>query len=494
MSEPLSPADLSVHFAGLDLSKPVAPSTSSTDPFFTYARPETHGVHVSKVQVEMRDGVLLAGELHRPANPDGTPASGRFPGIVYEFNGYNAVSFMGAGARSFVTRGYVALVCSVRGSGDSPGEIDPFGPQEQRDNVDLIAWLGTQPFSTGKVGQMGVSYGGHTTILAAVHQPEHLTAVIATQALSDWYEDTIYLGGGIYNNRIRGWQKDTAPATLETYPQHPLYDDFWRERSVRARWDRLDVPVLDVGGWLDQYRNAMVKNFRARPENVWMVAGPWSHGMLPGQFEDIATAAYLAWWDRWLSDDVPGLLPETKVTSYEMPDAGWKQYSTWPPSESREDHLTFASGGKLVAGSVEKTTDAFDVETGALLAETEFLPADLVLAGTPFVDLRVSFTADEGYIAVVLEDLGPDDAASRVTHGFLRASHRDGNEQRVPVEPGASYDLRVPLWATHHRFKAGHRLRIRVASRDEGVIDSDSPAGTVTVHYGPSTFTYQMIG
>ncbi|WP_326568907.1 CocE/NonD family hydrolase [Amycolatopsis rhabdoformis] len=492
MSEPLSPADLTEHFAGLDLTKVVAPSTSSTDPFFAYARPETHGVHVTEVQVEMRDGVLLAGELHRPANPDGTPAAGRFPGLVYEFNGYGAVSFMAGGARSFVTRGYVALVCSVRGSGASPGEIEPFGPQEQRDNVDLIEWLGTQPFSTGKVGQMGVSYGGHTTLLAAVHRPEHLTAVIAAQALSDWYENTIYLGG-IYNSRIRGWQKDTAPATLQTYPQHPLYDDFWRERSVRARWDTLDVPVLDVGGWLDQYRNAMVENFQARPENVWMVAGPWSHGMLPGQFEDIATAAYLAWWDHWLSDEVPGLLPETKVTSYEMPRSGWKQYSTWPPAEAREDHLGFAPG-KLVSGSAEQTTESFDVATGALCAETETLPADLVVAGTPLVDLRVSFTADEGYLAVALEDLGPDGAVSRVTHGFLRASHRDGNETRVPVIPGTTYDLRVPLWAAHHRFEAGHRLRIRIASRDEGVIDSDAPAGTVTVHYGHSAFTYPTIG
>ncbi|MEU4670483.1 CocE/NonD family hydrolase [Amycolatopsis sp. NPDC023774] len=64
---------------------------------------------------------------------------------------------------------------------------------------------------------------------------------------------------------MRGWQRDTAPATLETYPQHPLYDDYWRERSVRVRWDRLDVPLLDVGGWLDQYRNAMVQTSAPAP-------------------------------------------------------------------------------------------------------------------------------------------------------------------------------------------------------------------------------------
>jgi uncharacterized protein len=230
----------------------------------------------------------------------------------------------------------VALVGSVRGTGGAPGKLDPFGRQEQDDSFDLIEWLAAQSFSTGKVGQTGISYGGHNTLLAAVNQPPHLTAVIPVQAISDWYENTIYRGG-IPNEQIHEWQATTAPETLDIYPQHPLYDDFWRERSVKARWDKLTIPVLDVGGWLDPYLDAMVQNFVARQESVWMVAGPWSHGMIPGQFEDIASAAYLAWWDHWLAD-LPAPLPKTKVTSYEMPGPGaghgWQQFSTWSPAES----------------------------------------------------------------------------------------------------------------------------------------------------------------
>ncbi|MFC8823983.1 CocE/NonD family hydrolase [Streptomyces sp. NPDC057137] len=91
-----------------------------------------------------------------------------------------------------------------------------------------------------------------------------MTAAIAVQAISDWYENTIESGG---NAKIHEWQRSTAPETLATYPRHPFYD-YWRERSVKARWDQLQIPVLDVGGWLDPYRAAMVENFRAHPDTV----------------------------------------------------------------------------------------------------------------------------------------------------------------------------------------------------------------------------------
>jgi hypothetical protein len=75
-----------------------------------------------------------------------------------------------------------------------------------------------------------------------------------------------------------------------TYAQHPYYDDFWRERSVKARWRDLDVPTLEIAGWYDRYRDGMVANFQARKENVWLVAGPWQHGMPAGQYADIGAA------------------------------------------------------------------------------------------------------------------------------------------------------------------------------------------------------------
>jgi predicted acyl esterase len=489
MSQPTSAEIIAMVMEQGDFTPgPPTASIGKSDPFFSHDRTPEYGVHVETIEVPTRDGSHLVSDLRRPAGPDGLPATGRFPGIVYDFNAYDARQFYGLGADYFVMRGYVAVVSSVRGTGGTPGRLDPFGRQEQQDSYDLIEWLAAQPFSTGKVGQTGVSYGGHNTLLAAVNQPPHLTAIIPVQAISDWYENTIYRGG-IPNAQIHEWQQRTAPETLETYPQHPLYDAFWRDRSVKARWDKLTIPVLDVGGWLDPYRDAMVANFTARQENTWMVAGPWMHGMVPGQFEDIASAAYLAWWDHWLTD-LPAPLPKAKVTSYEMPGPGaghgWQQFSTWPPAGSQPASWIPTADGVLSAATEAATIAEFEANSGRLTFDTAPLAHDIVMTAGAQAVLRVAFTAMDGNVAVVLDDVDESGAATRVTNGWLKASHRNGHEKPAPVTPSAFVTLEVPLWPAHYRMVAGHRLRMTVSSDDFPNIETQAPFGTVYVELGTS--------
>jgi len=472
-------AEMMRQFAAAGGMRPGAPTVTVDDPFFTYDRPTEFAAHSETIQVPMRDGSYLVCDLLRPAGPDGEPAAGTFPGIVYDFNAYGARAVFAGGAMPFVERGYVALVPSVRGSGDSPGHVEPFGVQEQEDGYDLVEWLAAQPFCTGRVGMQGISYGGHTTMLTAVQQPPHLAAIIPVQALSDWYENTIY-HGGIYNARIRDWQQTTAPDTLDTYPRHPLHDDFWRERSVKHRYDQLTVPVLDVGGWLDQYRQAMVENFAACQANTWMVAGPWPHGMVPGQLEDIAFAGYLAWWDVWLADR-PAPLPRSKVTSYELPDHGWGRFDTWPPDNSVTRQWFPGSDGSLTSG--EPGIAEFDQDGGKLVFEAR-LSEDLVITGGLGATLRAGTTGPDGNIAVVLDDVDATGDVVRISQGWLKLSHRDGHDRLAPVQPGALYDVAIPIWATHHRVVAGHTLRLTLSSEDYPQIDTERLPGRIRVELG----------
>ncbi|MBZ9645713.1 CocE/NonD family hydrolase [Streptomyces sp. PSKA30] len=466
------------------------------DPFFSYDRPTLFGAIREDVRVPLRDGSHLAAQLYRPAGPDGKAATGRFPGIVYEYTAYPArLEYFGYAASYFVARGYNALVCQVRGSGASPGTVDPFSPQEQRDNYDAIEWLARHPSSTGRIGQMGVSYGGHTSLLAAVNRPPHLKAIIPTNGLHDWYENTIYRGG-IYSPRIRGWQQTFAPATLQTYAAHPLYDDFWRGRSVMAHWDRLTVPTLEINGWYDRYRDGMVKNYLARPDRVWLVSGPWEHGDPGNQYAGIGPGPYLAWWDRWLAGDPRAPLPAARITSYEIPGpgagAGWHQWDQWPPRDAHTLTLALRGDGSLGAAPGARGEATFEANTGTdapqshqqLTFSTEALRRDLVLAGDAGASVRASFTATDGNIAAVLYDETPDGTRTRITAGWLKASHRHGHTALAPVTPGAFHGLDVHIWPTHYRIAAGHRLVLRISSDDYPEIDSDAPTGRVTLKVG----------
>jgi predicted acyl esterase len=477
------------------------PAEAANDPltpagrFFSYDRKATYQVHTEKVHVPVRDGGYIACDLRQPANSAGTPAPGRFAGIVYEYDAYNDLVNLGNAADYFVTRGYNSLVCNARGSGDSPGYLDPFSPQEQQDNYDVIEWFAAQPWSTGRIGQLGQSYGGHSSLLVAVNKPPHLVTIIPINGISDWYENTIYRGG-IYSARIRSWQQWLAPDTLTTYAAHPLYDDYWRARSVKARWDDLDIPVLEINGWYDRYRGGMVQNYLARKDNVWLVSGPWDHGWPQTMYAGVGSSAYLSWFDYWLRRLPGATLPPTKVTSYEIPGpgagGGWQALRDWPPANARSTRLAFTSDGTLahVAGAsgaltYHVNTDTTAAESGEKVAfDTGPLATDLVLAGAITAKVQIALTATDGNVAVVVEDVAADGTASRVSAGWLKVSHRLGHESLAPVRPGVVYDLSVEAYPTHYRVGAGHSLRVVVSSDDYPEIDSDAPAGTVTVRTG----------
>ncbi len=97
----------------------------------------------------------------------------------------------------FATRGMVAAVVDVRGTGGSEGDLEGnfFSPREARDGYLLVEHFGTQPYSTGKVGMAGASYVGITQYLTAEQQPPHLAVIVPQVAISDLYRDGFAHGG-----------------------------------------------------------------------------------------------------------------------------------------------------------------------------------------------------------------------------------------------------------------------------------------------------------
>src|SRR2546428_7026301 len=97
------------------------------------------------VPVRMRDGVVLAADVWRPAG------GGRHPVLLQRTPYDKAFSLFANGpidpARA-VEAGYAVVIQDVRGRFASEGRFEPFR-QEPADGADTIAWANSRPWSSG---------------------------------------------------------------------------------------------------------------------------------------------------------------------------------------------------------------------------------------------------------------------------------------------------------------------------------------------------------
>src|SRR4051794_16255567 len=182
---------------------------------------------VTDVEIPLRDGAHLLGDVYRPL------AEGRYPvivrlGIYGKAFGIGAIcdedsrgqselredawfehgpavdaspmlrfaeNIVSANAFDWVPRGYVCVRADARGVGHVPGVIEPFSQTEARDYYDVIEWAARQAWSDGAVGLYGASY--HATIQwnVASLSPSSLRAMIPWSGDGDAYRELSYPGG-----------------------------------------------------------------------------------------------------------------------------------------------------------------------------------------------------------------------------------------------------------------------------------------------------------
>src|SRR5262245_51478485 len=112
---------------------------------------------VDDVRIPAGGSFSLSGTLYLP------PGAGPFPALVtvvpYRKDAASGV-FYGPVLRWFARRGYAGLLVDFRGTGSSDGrQRPPFDPAEADDGVAAVEWAAGQPWSSGRVGMWGHSYG-----------------------------------------------------------------------------------------------------------------------------------------------------------------------------------------------------------------------------------------------------------------------------------------------------------------------------------------------
>ena len=281
--------------------------------------------------IPMSDGRRLAARLMLPKDAMANPV----PAIL-EYIPYRRRD--GTRARDdtayywFAANGYGSARVDISGAGDSDGLIeDEYVVREQDDALEVIAWLAAQPWCSGAVGMIGISWGGFNGLQVAARRPPALKAVVSLCSTVDRYHEDVHFMGGCLLNGTMGWgsvfltygalppdPEMVGPRKwrsmwrqriegLKLYPalwmRHQRRDGFWRHGSVIENYDAIEAPVLAVSGWADGYTAAVFQLVEGLKAPCKGIVGPWGHKYpefgVPGPAIGFLQECK-RWWDRWL--------------------------------------------------------------------------------------------------------------------------------------------------------------------------------------------------
>ena len=456
-----------------------------------------------------------------------------------------------------MSQGYAYVHADVRGSGRSEGEFEFMGLNEQQDYLELIAWIVRQPWCNGRVGGIGQSYYAMAQWLMATYNPPGLACIAPYDGLVDQYRGSNY-HGGIYcsyrsvwyttlradnQHRLAG-QHGRAPMKFDLVGEiinHPLDDEFWRERSPYWRLDKIKCPVLSIGHWGKMglhLRGNILGYEEVKAPKKLVVTGARNTFEAHRMFDQIEfhQKELLPFYDLHLKGANNGFMDAEPVKLFIRGANVWRAQEEWPPK--RATHLSYYLR-KGPSGSVTSLNDgglsvekpsANEQPTGYTYPDWEWvngvavigpdgrvdpvrrvltfvsppLEADLEVVGPIVLKLFASSTAIDTQFIVKLTDQHPQDGVARakgeqpgytvVSKGWLKASHREKDPARSmplrpfyphtnpqPLTPGELYEFDIEVLPIAHAFKKGHRIRLELANGDSPATD-----GVFSHPYHPS--------
>ena len=524
------------------------------------------------VAVPMRDGAVLRANLYRPEDGrrypvivtstpygkdvhvrDAHPGAWktieeRYPQILQGSSGAHMI-WESPDPESWVANGYSVLQVDVRGTGKSPGFMQPNSPAEADDGCDAIEWAVAQDWCDGSAGVLGLGYITCTNWRIAALKPAGLKAAVFCQGTHDFYRDRIR-NDGVYNSGFNSiwWATEgpanqygnpdspypdmytgavnTGPERLEPaelaanrvdYPEsllaHPLLDDWFKARI--ADLGKIEVPALVIANW-----GGLALQLRGTVTG-WTGLGSarkWLKIESGAYFYTFFTPERVAFLRRFFDFHLKGIgndwptEPRVEVTVRSTDDgvADILQSTDWPPPEVRWQrlHLDLASGALVQTLPAAAASADYTPGRNEVTLTTEPLRETMTLAGPLAAKLWLSCQTEDTDLFLTVRLIGPDggdvsfyaavDPASPPTQGWLRASQRKldpersseylpvhAHDERQPLSPGEIYEIDVSIWPTGIEIPAGHRLALVIGGADFKWPAQSGKPDSVFVHEEP---------
>ena len=340
---------------------------------------------IENVWIPMSDGARLAARIWLPIDAKDDPVPAILEYIPYRKRDFTRLrdSMM----HPYIAgHGYACVRVDLRGSGDSDGVLrDEYLQQELDDGVEVLRWIASQPWCTGNVGIIGISWGGFNGLQIAAMRPPELKAIITVCSTDDRYADDIHhMGGCLLGDNLswasvmfaynalppdpavvgKHWREmwrrrlEESGLWLERWLRHQRRDAYWKHGSICEDFSTIKCPVFAVSGWADGYSNAVFRllaNLNAPRKGL---IGPWSHKYphlgVPGPAIGFLQEC-LRWWDKWLRGVETGIMegPMLRVwmqdsvpptSSYTYRPGRWIGEASWPSSNVQERRFTLTPG------------------------------------------------------------------------------------------------------------------------------------------------------
>jgi uncharacterized protein len=504
-------------------------------------------------QFDARDGVGLAAAVYRPIGDGPFPVL--FAASPYRFdnNGLPASPqflWRETGPIGFyVSQGYCYVHLDLRGCGRSGGRFGFLDRLEQQDLYDAIEWAAQQTWSNGKVGSIGQSYYCMVQWFLGALKPPSLKCIGAHDGLADLYRAGCYHGGipcdffpgyWSYQNRFISRFPAAGPAREQEtdlariVAEHPLLDEFWKERCAYPLLEQIDIPLFSSGVWgkmqlhtrgnIDGFLNATgPKKLRmSAAPNAWAAAAEYASEefhrevMLPF-YDHYLKAMDTAWTARPAVEYiVRGSMARRTSTAWPPETVSYRRFFLDPaksgsvhslndgsliselsPTSASTAHVYPNPGwvSGVVGFAPGGTGGGFDAARRVLTFSSAPLETEIEIAGPIRLNLYASSSAPDTDFFIKLSDQAPDSPVELagnvnpqfevVSRGWLRASHRSLDAQRStvevpvhshaceqPLEAGVIYQFEISLEPQAYRFAAGHRIRLEISNGDSPVTEA----------------------
>ncbi|HYH57795.1 MAG TPA: CocE/NonD family hydrolase [Thermoleophilaceae bacterium] len=374
-----------------------------------------------------RDGTKLAYYVHPPQDITGALPIGYLPeGPSYptptliEYSGYGYAN--PAGPQSGISilanlMGFTVVDINMRGTGCSGGAFDFFETLQSLDGYDIVETVARQPWVLhGRVGMMGISYGGISQLFTAQTQPPSLAAISPVSVI-DQTQTTLYPGGVLNTGFAVNWALERMH---EAKPAGPEAGQGWAWQRIQEG-DKVCEENQELHG---QAANLLAK-IRANSHYRPKVADPLS----PVTFVDkINVPVFMAC--QWQDEQTGGHCP-TLPSKFTGTDRKW---------------FTFTNGTHVDSLAPETFNRWYDFLKLYVEREAPGTDAAAYRAAAPVI-----YQAAMGIDGVMMP---PDPIQEEPTYEGALEAFEAQEPIRVLFENGAGTEPGHPLPRFEHSFEA----------------------------------------